>query len=633
MATSSRNTAQAADEFPLHVLREYAVLADGQRGVLLGPRGECAWMCAPRWDSDAVFSDLIGGGGMYAVTPMEQPFVWGGFYEAGSLIWRSRWTTTSQVVECREALAFPGDPRTVVLLRRVTAVDGETQVRAVLRPRAEFGRHGMTRLRCRDGVWTGRCGPLHLRWSGASEAVTRRDGALEAVLTVEDGNHLDLVLEISEEPLDDDPVDADRAWSATAEAWRRAVPEITGTIADTDARHSYAVLRGLTGSGGGMVAGVTMCLPERAEEGRNYDYRYAWIRDQCYAGQAVAACGPLPLLDDSVTFVAERLLADGAELKPAYTVSGDPVPDERELDLPGYPGATTKIGNWVNKQFQLDAFGEALQLFAAAAGHDRLDGEHWRAVESAVAAIKQRGGEPDAGIWEIDDQRWTHSRLTCVAGLRAIAGHAPAAQGAEWSAMADTILADATKDCLHPSGRWQRAPGDERVDAALLIPAIRGAVPASDPRTLATLAAVIDELADDGYVYRYRIDERPLGEAEGAFLMCGFMTSLALHQQGREVEANRWFERNRAAYGSPGLLAEEYDVTQRQMRGNLPQAFVHALLLETAQTLARPWPDTGRRPAPTGGGGRSRFIRLNPLNPLNRPVRSERTDRSLRRTT
>ena len=588
---STRAVSPEADPFPLHVLREYALLADGQRGALVGPRGECAWMCAPRWDSDAVFSDLVGGGGMYAVSPVEQPFVWGGYYETGSLIWRSRWTTRSQIVECREALAFPGDPHTAVVLRRIMAVDGATTVRVVMHPRAGFGRHGISRLRCRDGVWTARCGPLHVRWSGAPEAATRADGALEAVLSVRDGAHLDLVLEISDQSLEDEPVVPDRAWSATVEAWSRSVPEISGTIADTDARHSHAVLRGLTQPGGGMVAGATMCLPERAEQGRNYDYRYAWIRDQCYAGQAVAACGPGPLLDDAVAFVTDRLLADGPQLKPAYTVAGGPVPEERELDVPGYPGATARIGNWVTKQFQLDAFGEALQLFAAAAGHDRLDRGHWRAVEAAVAAIEQRGGEPDAGIWELDDRRWAHSRLTCAAGLQAIAGYAPAAQGSAWSGLADAILADTTADCLHPSGRWQRAPDDERIDAALLIPAIRGALPASDPRTTATLAAAMSELARDGYMYRYRIDDRPLGQAEGAFLLCGFMTSLALHQQGRDLEANRWFERNRAACGSPGLLAEEYDVAQRQMRGNLPQAFVHALLLETAQRLAEPRPD------------------------------------------
>jgi len=585
----------AAADFPLHVLREYALIADGERGALIGPRGDIAWLCAPSWHSDAVFSTLIGGGGQYAVTPAQEPFVWGGSYEEGSLIWRSRWVTTSQILECRDALAFPGDAGTAVVLRRIRAVDGDTSVRVALDPRAGFGRYRLSRPRRHDdGTWTGRCGPLYLRWTGAPEAVRQSGGGLHALIEVPGGQYRDLSLEISDRPLRARCPEPEQAWSATEEAWRQAVPTITGTLADRDARHAYTVLRGLTSAGGGMVAGATTSLPERVQAGRNYDYRYAWIRDQCYAGQAVAAVGPHPLLDDALGFVTDRLLADGPKLRPAYTVDGAPVPDERTLDLAGYPGGVDKVGNWVNQQFQLDSLGESLNLFAAAARHDLLDTDHWRAVETAVAAITERGREPDAGIWELDNQRWTHSRLTCVSGLRAVAAHAPAAQGSRWTQLADRVLADAATDCLHPSGRWQRAPGDERVDAALLIPGIRGAVPGDDPRTRATLDAVLDELGQDGYVYRFRQDGRPLEEAEGAFLLCGFTTALALHQQGREAEANRWFERNRAACGSPGLFAEEYDVTQRQLRGNLPQAFVHALLLETAQRLAGPWP--GPRP-------------------------------------
>ena len=587
---STRDAVPPTQEYPLQVLREYSLLADGESGVLVGSRGDFAWMCVPSWESDAVFSSLLDGVGMYALTPVDQPFVWGGCYEGGSLIWHSRWVTCSQSLESREALAFPGDRHTAVVLRRVMAVDGATRVRVVLDPQAGFGKHRMRNLKCRDGVWTARSGPLYLRWSGAGQATVRSDGALEMDLGVAAGAEHDLVLELSDEPLTGAPVRAERAWSGTVDAWRHAVRPVVGTIADSDARQAYAVLRGLTSSGGGMAAAATMGLPERAEEGRNYDYRYAWIRDQCYAGRAISAYGADPLFDDVVRFVADRVLADGPDMKPAYTVHGGPVPDERELDLAGYPGGTPRVGNWVTKQFQLDSFGEALLLFASAAARDHLGPEHWRAAETAIAVIADRWREPDAGIWELNDQRWAHSRLTCVAGLRAIAAHAPSAPGARWNALADVILADAAADCLHPSGRWQRAPGDDRMDAALLIPAVRGAVPADDPRTLATLAAALDELAEDNFMYRFRHDERPVGEVEGAFLLCGLITSLALHQQGREVEAHRWFERNRTACGPPGLFAEEFDLAQRQLRGNLPQAFVHALMLEAARSLAEPWP-------------------------------------------
>jgi GH15 family glucan-1,4-alpha-glucosidase len=265
------------------------------------------------------------------------------------------------------------------------------------------------------------------------------------------------------------------------------------------------------------------------------------------------------------------------------------VPDERRLDIPGYPGGADIVGNWVNGQFQLDALGEALLLFAAGGRHDHLEADDWRAIEVAVKAIRSRWQEPDAGIWELDNAPWTHSRLICVAGLRAIcaepgAGH----RAAGWEALADAIVAHTATHGIHPSGRWQRAESDERVDAALIMPTVRGALAAEDPRSLATLRAVVDELTEDGYAYRYCPDERPLGEAEGAFLLCGFWLALALAQQGDRLAAVRWFERGRAACGPSGLLTEEFDVQQRQLRGNLPQAFVHALLLECAVELAEP---------------------------------------------
>jgi len=246
----------------------------------------------------------------------------------------------------------------------------------------------------------------------------------------------------------------------------------------------------------------------------------------------------------------------------------------------------TSTGTHVNAQFQLDALGEALLLFAAAGRHDHLSADHYKAIIAAVAAIEARWRELDAGIWELGKRRWAHSRLICAAGLRAMAtAGASTTDAAVWSALADTIVADAASDCVHPTGRWQRAPGDPRVDAALLLPAIRGALPAADPRSVATVAAVRAELSEDGYVYRFRPDARPPGAAEGAFTLCGFLMALADYQQGDRLAARTWFERNRAACGPPGLFSEEYDVTQRQLRGNLPQAFVHALMVEAAVRL------------------------------------------------
>jgi GH15 family glucan-1,4-alpha-glucosidase len=295
---------------------------------------------------------------------------------------------------------------------------------------------------------------------------------------------------------------------------------------------------------------------------------------------------PLPLLDDAVAFVSARLLDDGPDLSPAYRVDGSGVPEEVGLDLPGYPGGTARSGNWVRRQFQLDTLGEVLQLFHTAARHDHLGSDGHRAAMLAVDLIEKGWQQPDAGIWELDDKWWTQSRLACVAGLRTMARIGPSADADSMMSLADAILAEMSRRCLDDRGAWLQHPGANGTDASLLIDPVRGALPPGDPRVASTLAAVHDELTEDGYVYRFRHGDQALGDVEGAFLLCGFFVSMAHWHRGETGKAFRWFERTRAACGPPGLFSEEFDIGQRNLAGNLPQAFVHAALLETATRLA-----------------------------------------------
>ncbi len=572
-----------------HVLRQYSLIADGHRGALIGPHGDIAWLCFPTWHDPAVFSGLIGSAGGFTICP-DEPFVWGGYYEEGTLIWRSRWVTTSGVIECREALAVPSRRDCAVVLRRVEAIEGEAAMAVSLEPSADYGRapdgrwgrHGAVR------TWAPAGGRATWRVSGVAGGRTGSSG-LVAHLRVAEGAHHDLVLEIASHELEGAPPDAERLWRQTAQHWSRVVPDCSGVEGRRDVRHAFAVLHGLTAPSGGTVAAATTSLPERADDGRSYDYRFVWVRDLCYVGSAAAVAGAAAFVEPAVGFVTERLLADGGHLRPAYTVDGAYAPAESQLHLRGYPGGVDVVGNRVRDQFQLDIFGEALSLFAAADGLGVLPSDGWRAARVAVDTITARWDEPDAGIWELEPRWWAHSRLACVSGLRAIAARPRAGRHrASWMALADRLLTTTAASCTHARGRWQRAPDDERVDAALLLAGIRGAVPADDARHVATYRCVRDHLSEDGYVYRFLADEtEPPGSVEGAFLLCNFWMCLAALGQNDVVSASRWFERGRAGCGPPGLFAEEFDVTQRQLRGNLPQAFVHGLLIEAAYALTK----------------------------------------------
>lgn len=591
MATSTRE-ARAGDaatevqqRFPPHILREYALLADGWRGVLCGPRGEVVWMCTPRWHDDAVFSALLGGRGAYVVQPVE-PFVWGGHYEPRSLIWRNRWVTTSGIVECREALRYPGDKDRPVLLRRILA-EHDCTVYIELEAHAGFGAHDAV-IHGRDsgGRWTIRSGALWLRWSGAGHAQPTPEGKLHARVDLFGGESHDLVLEIDTSP-PGEPINPEQAWRTTESAWHDAVAPLDGVVAQRDAEQAIAVLRGMTAPQSGMAAAATMCLPERAEQGGDYDYRYSWIRDQSYAGVAAAKAGHPALLDDAVAFVTSRVLAEPEQISPVYTVDGHGVAGSTRLALPGYPGGQDVVaGNRATHQHQLDTLGETLQLLSAAGHRDRLNSDGWRAVHQVVRHIRRTWQLPDAGLWELQKEWWTQSRLACIAGLRAVAPLAPRGnERAELTELA-TMLRETTRRCLHPNGHWQRSPNHTGTGGALALPPVRGGLPATDGRTRATLDAIRRELVQDGYVYRYKQAGQPLGRNEGAFLLCGFVLALAEHQQGEQLSAFRLLERHRAACGSPGLFAEEFDVQQRQLRGNLPQAFVHAMLLECCSSLS-----------------------------------------------
>ena len=194
------------------VLREYALVADGERGAVIGPDGSVVWLCVPRWDSPAAFSGLLGGPGRYTIAPADPWHVWGGYYENGSLIWRSRWVGDTKI-ECREALAMPAGPAP-----RGAAAPGRGDRRggegrpwpSTSGPRTARGRMtGLTAARRHvDRAQRRHLVPLVGRGHAARRA--RPDGALEMRIELAEGAKHDLVLEISDRGFTDEPPDADR---------------------------------------------------------------------------------------------------------------------------------------------------------------------------------------------------------------------------------------------------------------------------------------------------------------------------------------------------------------------------------------------------------------------------------------
>ena len=544
-------------------LRDYAFIADGRRGALIDCDGRLAWMCFPRWSDPAVVAGLLGAGGEYRVSP-EGRCVPGGLYEDGTLIWHSRWVTEDGFRTPARPWSYPGEADRAIVLRRVTAVDAPCRVLVGLELAGDYGREPLSRWHRQGDRWVSGDGndrgPMvggaatrsSTHVGGAETLVLRTTLAAGAMPGPRSRGHVGFVRS-SRPSRPRRMLEPHRGDLATM-----LFPPAPTMPAGADVRRSFAVLRGMTGPEGATVAAATTSLPERSEAGRNYDYRYCWVRDICYIGHAGAAVEGERLSSTTPSAGWRRdCWPMAATLSPAYLPEGEPIPDEKPLDLPGYPGASTSSGTASEPSSNSTLFGEALLLLATAAARDRLDVDGGEPRSSPSPPSSECWNEPDAGSGRPSRRGWTHSRLICVAGLRAIGGtDVPDAAGRPSAVtLADHLLSETDRTSLHPSGRWQRAPDDDRVDASLLLAEIRGALAADDPRSRATR----------------RADRRRAGRRRLPLPLRGIRGTLWARPKGPSSSATsgwrwpvpapmtppsaaRWFERGRSACGSPGHL-------------------------------------------------------------------------------
>jgi alpha,alpha-trehalase len=594
---------------------DHAFLSDRHSCALVDRSGSVEWLCFPRFDSPSVFGRLLDDdAGHWQVQP-DGDWRSTRTYAGRSLALQTTFTTDHGELLLTDALGLGpdndghrlGHHAPHVLVRRLACTSGQVDVLVDYRPRPEYG-VVVPLLSRLDGGVAARGGAdwLVLTLPGVVEL---SDGRARARLHLEQGDVVHLALERStvgdavaahvrgQQDLAELLEGTLGAW----ESWSDLHQGYQGPWRDL-VHLSGRVLFGLTYQpSGAIVAAGTTSLPEEVGGGRNWDYRFSWVRDASFTMEAlwVAACP-----DEADDFFAFMTTAAAGRVGPEnslqimFGVAGEHDLTERTLHhLRGWRDSRpVRVGNGAWDQQQVDVYGELLGAAARLADQlDRVDDETRRFLVACADTAAVRWRDRDQGIWEVrgEPRHFLYSKVMCWVALDraiALADRLAAHDRVEaWRRVRDEIAGVVLeRGWSEEAGAFTQSFGSTALDASALMLPIVGFLPADDPRIVATIDAVAERLTDGrGLVYRYRTDDGVDGLAgeEGTFLLCTFWLAQALALAGKVDRARALFERAAAYVTDLGLLAEEVDGDTGELLGNFPQAFSHIGLVNAAWAI------------------------------------------------
>jgi GH15 family glucan-1,4-alpha-glucosidase len=601
---------RARHKYPL--IEDYALIGDMQSAALVSRAGSIDWLCLPRFDSDAVFAALLGDGrnGQWRLNPTAQegpPSRAGQVerrYRKDTLILETQWTTVGGVVKVIDFMPQRGAD-TPVLIRIVEGVEGAVEMESHLTMRFGYGRIVPWVRRIDQAVWAV-AGPDSL-WIRTPVKLVGRDFAHQADFVVRAGERVPFVLTWmpSNEKGPPPEVVPIEALEQTASFWADWVSRCTydGRYRDPVVR-SLITIKALTYEPtGGIVAAPTTSLPEDIGGVRNWDYRYCWLRDSTFALEGALRTGYVEEAQAWREWLGRAVAGSAADVQIMYGVAGERRLPEWTADwLPGYEdSAPVRIGNDAVNQIQLDVYGEVVDtiMLGRQAGLT-FDKHSGSLIDRLLGYLEQHWNEPDEGIWEVrgGPKHFVHSKVMAwVAFDRRIKmaetglSFAPESKLKHWRSIRDEIHAQVCEHGYDANrGTFTQYYGSDSIDAAVLMIAETGFLPADDARLISTIKTIRRELTHDGLVLRYTQPETGtsvdgLPGSEGAFLACSFWLVNALHLIGEEDDATAMFERLLELRSDVGLLSEEYDPRLRRQVGNSPQAFSHVPLILAALNL------------------------------------------------
>lgn len=573
-------------------IEDYALIGDCQTAALVGRDGSMDWLCLPRFDSPACFTSLLGSpeNGRWLISPHRAARVTRR-YRPHTLILETEFHTSTGTVTLIDFM--PIRERNPRIIRIVRGDKGTVDMQMDLVIRFDFGLTVPWVTQQKDGSLFAIAGP-HRLILRSSVPLQGKDLHTIAQFCVKAGRsaHFELRYGDSFQPvrassnLNSSLRKTERFW----QSWTSHC-KYHGPFAAAVERSLITLKALIYAPTGGIIAAPTTSLPERASGSLNWDYRYCWVRDATFTLLGFLHAGYRNEARRWRNWLVRAVAGRAEQMQVLYGVTGERL--LREWSVPWLAGyrksSPVRVGNAASEQLQLDIFGELADVLHQSQPAGREVASDFDLQIALLEHLARIWRHPDHGIWEIrgTKRHFTHSKVMAwVAFDRTISTAEKRRVKApvdEWRAIRDEIHAHVCRNGFNPKiGCFVQSYGSNEVDASLLLLPLVGFLPPHDPRIVATVRRIEEELMHGGFVMRFK---RPRTQEEGAFLPCSFWLADYYELVGRSKEAKRIVKRLLKVQNDVGLLSEEYLAKRKRFMGNFPQALTHVALVNTILNL------------------------------------------------
>ncbi|MEY4207520.1 MAG: hypothetical protein RLZZ20_672 [Pseudomonadota bacterium] len=590
---------------------DLGLIGNSRTSALIDRQARIAWWCYPHFDSNPLCCSLL--------RPAEQnhsPEAFGFIdllfpsshtvrqtYQRNSAILQTRLEDDSgnviDVTDFSPRFYLHGRMfAPAMIVRMVRRVAGRPRIGVRVRPALNYG----------SDRASPRSGAHHVTYLGGTQSMRVTTDASITALTEERLFFLHdsiTLLMGPDETIDGAPRDLGRSfYESTASYWHRWVRNLAIPFEWQEVVIRAAITLKLNAfdDTGAIIAAVTTSIPESPHSGRNWDYRYCWLRDAYFVVNALNQLGVTATMQHYLEYIL-NLIADSRDmpLQPVYGIRRETALDEFIAPgLAGYRGmGPVRVGNLAWKQVQNDVFGAAVLASTHAFFDSRLERPAGRQMFADLERLGQQAvrvyQEPDAGIWELRGTRRVHtfSTLMCWAACDRLASIARRlklpTRASHWLREADTIRKAIVEHAWNPElGSFVSTFGGEHLDASLLLMGEFQFLSTNDPRFIGTLRAVERQLQRGDFLLRYD-EEDDFGRPDTAFLVCTLWWILALAQTGEKARARALFEKVLSRRNHLGLLSEDVSLDGTQLWGNFPQTYSMVGLIQCAARLSISW--------------------------------------------